>query len=138
MRHRGVQLCTSGLTTSLLAGPPSASPRRDPVPPDSPADMCAFRLATIQALFGAAHGAGLAFGRLRAGDGDAAPKPLYAATGILRAELHRVKKSGRVHLGKQGRRDLTKALAAVRRSATKAARAAKRKLASTMVLVGGA
>src|SRR4029450_7113978 len=142
MRHRGVQLCTLGLTTALLVvtvvWPPDASPRRDPAPTASPTDVCAFRLATLQALFGAANGAALASGRLRAGDGAAAPRTLYAATGALRAELRRVKKSGRVHLGKQGRRGLAKALAAVRRSVRKAARAVTRKPASAIELVGDA
>jgi hypothetical protein len=140
MHDRGVQLCTLGLTSALLVGavvwPRGASARRDPGPTASPSDVCAFRLATIQALFGAANSAGLAGGRLRAGDGAAAPRPLYAATGALRAELRRLKKSGRVHLGKQGRRGLTKALAALRRSATKAAREVKRKPASAIDLVG--
>src|SRR5262245_39144008 len=142
MRHRGVQLCTLGFTTALLvaavAWSPSASARRGPAPTASPSDVCAFRLATIQSLFGAANGAGLAGGRLRAGDGAAAPRSLAAATAALRAELRRVKKSGRTHLGKQGGRDLAKALAAVRRSAMKAARATKRKPASAIELVGDA
>src|SRR5262249_62043488 len=109
---------------------PGAPARRGPGPTASPSDVCAFRLATIQALFGAANGAGLASGRLRSGDGAAAPRPLSAATAALNAELRRVKKSGRAHLGKQGRRDLTRALAAVRRAAMKAARARKREAAS--------
>src|SRR5262245_61772562 len=142
LRHRNVQLGTLELATALLVAavvwPAIASARRDPGPTASPSDVCAFRLATIQALFGAANDAGLAAGRLRAGDGAAAPQPLDAATRVLRADLRRVKKSGRVHLGKQGRRVLTKALAAVRRSATKAARAAKRKPASAIALVGDA
>src|SRR5262245_143045 len=141
LRHRNVRLGTLELTTALLVAavvwPSSASARRDPAPTASPSDVCAFRLATIQALFGAANDAGLAAGRLRAGDG-AARQPLYAASRVLRADLHRVKKSGRVHLGKQGRRVLTKALAAVLRSATKAARAAKRKHSSAIALVGDA
>lgn len=142
MRHRKVQSRTLGFTSAVLVAaviwPLGASPRRDPGPTASPADVCAFRLGTIRALFAAANGAGLAGERLRAGDGPATPRPLYTATGALRAELRRVKKSGRVHLGKQGRRGLTKALAAVRRSATKAARAAKRKPASAIELVGDA
>jgi hypothetical protein len=142
MRHRKVQSRTLGFTSAVLVAaviwPLGASARRDPGPTASPADVCAFRLGTIRALFVAANGAGLAGERLRAADGPAAPRPLYAATGALRAELRRVKKSGRVHLGRQGRRGLTKALAAVRRSATKAARAAKRKPASAIELVGDA
>src|SRR5262245_18452989 len=140
MRRPRIQLSILGLTTALLVaavvGPPAASARRDPAPTASPSDVCAFRLATIQSLFGAANGAGLAGGRLRAGDGAAAPRSLAAATAALRAELRRVKKSGRTHLGKQGGRDLAKALAAVRRSAMKAARATKRKRASAIQLVG--
>src|SRR5262245_25850771 len=140
MRRPRIQLSILGLTTALLVaavvGPPAASARRDPAPTASPSDVCAFRLATIQSLFGAANGAGLAGGRLRAGDGAAAPRSLAAATAALRAELRRVKKSGRAHLGKQGRRDLAKALAAVRRSAKKAVRATKRKPASAIELVG--
>src|SRR5262249_45656913 len=142
MRHRGVLLCTLRFTTILLVAAvvwlPSASARRGPGPTASPSDVCAFPLATIQALFGAANGAGLASGQLRSGDGAAAPRPLSAATAALKAELRRVRKNGRAHLGKQGRRDLTRALAAVRRSAAKAARATKRKPASAIELVGDA
>src|SRR5262245_15506170 len=142
MRHRDVQLRTLGFPTALLVavvlGSPSAWARRGPAATASPSEVCAFRLATIQALFGAANGAAMADGRLRAGDGAAAPRSLSAATTALRSELRRVKKSGRAHLGKQGRTDLTKALRAVRRSATKAARATKRKPARAIELVGDA
>src|SRR5262245_19805772 len=142
MPHRGVQLCTLRFTAALLVAAvvwsPGASARRGPGPTASPSDVCAFRLATIQALFGAANGAALASGRLRSGDGTAAPRPLSAATAALNAELRRVKKSGRAHLGKQGRRDLTRPLPAGRRSAMKAARATKRKPASAIELVGDA
>src|SRR5262249_54417144 len=69
--HRGVQLCTLRFTAALLVAAvvwsPGASARRGPGPTASPSDVCAFRLATIQALFGAANGAGLASGRLRSG-----------------------------------------------------------------------
>src|SRR5262249_61107247 len=100
---------------------PGAPARRGPGPTASPSDVCAFRLATIQALFGAANGAGLASGRLRSGDGAAAPRPLSAATAALNAELRRVKKSGPAHLGRQARRELTKPLASRARPASMAA-----------------
>src|SRR5262245_43246521 len=142
MRHRGVQLCTLGFTTALLvaavAWSPSASARRGPAPIASPSEVCAFRFATIQALFGAANGAAVAGGRLRAGDRAAAPRSLAAATTALRSELRRGKEGGRAHLGKQGRKEPTKGLAAVRRSTMKAARATKRKPASAIELVGDA
>ena len=142
LEPRGVPPLTWRFTSALLVAAvvwsPSASSRRDPGPIANPAAVCAFRLGTIQALFEAANGVGLAGERLRAGDGPGAPRPLSAAAGALRAELRRVKRSGRAHLGKQGRRGLTTALAAVRRSAIKARRAAKRKPARATALVGDA
>src|SRR5262245_11312634 len=112
------------MAVALVAAAPCAA-RRSPPPSPRPADVCAFRLGTVQALFTAASGTSLAIERMRAGDVPAAVVHVREAARALGTEVGRVKKQGRSHLEKQVRRQLRAGVAGARRAVTRAARIAR-------------
>jgi hypothetical protein len=91
------------------------------------ADVCAFRLATVSALFAAANEADAAIFALEEGDATPAADALFGAADRLLAEKKRVAAEWRPHLDVRAKKQLVKTLKAVRKRASKAARAAARR-----------
>jgi hypothetical protein len=89
-------------------------------------DACAFRAATMAALFTAAGDAGAATRLLAAGDAPAAQAPLAAVAARLREERRRIGSDGRGLVDAQERRRLRRALGSTVRRAAKAAARARR------------
>jgi hypothetical protein len=109
---------TSFSIALLLASPASAASR---------GDACAFRLATVHALFAAANEAGQGRAALDAGDRTSAASAFSAAERGLLAERKRIASEGGTHLAKGERRALAKALRGARKRARKAGRIAERR-----------
>jgi len=108
----------------------AASARPDPGPSATPAAICAFRLATAQALLGAAGEIDLGREALGVGDLPGAGTWLAAALERLDREQDRVGAEGITHLGRDSSKLLEKALAKAASTAKKAARGVARKPAT--------